>query len=275
MRLAYFAFYSLQAYDSAPAAKGCQASYHGDEFNCYNHKSLMCGRFRQTRSQKQLEERFQAEAEAEVEVVPRYNIAPTQPVVTVRQERGKALRRLSAMRWGLIPSWAKDMSYGNQTVNARSETVTTKLSFSDSVRYRRCLIPADGFYEWKKSGKVRQPYLFEVGEGELFAFAGLWDEWKNPEGKIIESCTILTTTPNTLLTDIHDRMPVITTPDKYALWLNPEVEDFAAVREILKPYDPSLMRCYPVSTKVNHVQNENADCAAPITLELTEQARLF
>jgi putative SOS response-associated peptidase YedK len=222
-----------------------------------------------------LEERFQAEAEAEVEVVPRYNIAPTQPVVTVRQERGKALRRLSAMRWGLIPSWAKDMSYGNQTVNARSETVTTKLSFSDSVRYRRCLIPADGFYEWKKSGKVRQPYLFEVDKGELFAFAGLWDEWKNPEGKIIESCTILTTTPNTLLADIHDRMPVIVTSDKYDLWLNPEVEDFAAVREILKPYDPSSMRCYPVSPRVNHVQNEDADCAAPIMLELTEQARLF
>ena len=235
----------------------------------------MCGRFRQTRSQKQLEERFQAEAEAEVEVVPRFNIAPTQPVVTVRQERGKASRHLSAMRWGLIPSWAKDISYGNQTVNARSETVTTKLSFSDSVRYRRCLIPADGFYEWKKSGKVRQPYLFEVDKGELFAFAGLWDEWKNPEGKIIESCTILTTTPNTLVADIHDRMPVIVAPDKYGLWLNPEVEDFVAVREILKPYDPSLMRYCPVSPRVNQVQNEGADCAAPITLELQEQAGLF
>ena len=127
----------------------------------------MCGRFRQTRSQKQLEERFQAEADAEVEVVPRFNIAPTQPLITVRQERGKASRRLSAMRWGLIPSWAKDMGYGNQTVNARSETLTTKLSFSDSVRYRRCLIPADGFYEWKKSGKVRQPYLIRSGQGRI------------------------------------------------------------------------------------------------------------
>jgi putative SOS response-associated peptidase YedK len=235
----------------------------------------MCGRFRQTRSQKQLEERFQAEADAEVEVVPRFNIAPTQPVVTVRQERGKASRRLSIMRWGLIPSWAKDMGYRNPAVNARSETVTNKLSFSDSVRYRRCLIPADGFYEWKKSGKVRQPYLFEVCEGELFAFAGLWDEWKNPEGKIIESCTILTTTPNTLVTDIHDRMPVIVTPEKYSLWLNPEVEDFAAVREILQPYDPSLMRGYPVSARVNRVQSEDADCAAPITVELPPQAKLF
>jgi len=233
----------------------------------------MCGRFRQTRSQKQLEESFQAEGE--VEVVPRFNIAPTQPVVTVRQEKGKVGRRLSTMRWGLIPSWAKDMSYGNQTVNARSETVTTKLSFSESIRSRRCLIPADGFYEWKESGKTRQPYCFEVGEGDLFAFAGLWDEWKNPQGEIIQSCTILTTTPNILLADIHDRMPVIVTPDKYDLWLNPEVEDFDAVREILKPYDSRLMRHYPVNQRVNSVQNDDADCAAPITSKLPEQASLF
>jgi putative SOS response-associated peptidase YedK len=125
------------------------------------------------------------------------------------------------MRWGLIPSWAKDMSIGSQTINARSETLTTKLSFSDAVRYRRCLIPADGFYEWKRMGKTRQPYMFEVGKRELFAFAGLWDRWKNPEGKIIESCTILTTTPNVLLADIHDRMPVIIPPDKYDLWPTP------------------------------------------------------
>jgi putative SOS response-associated peptidase YedK len=229
----------------------------------------MCGRFRQTRSQKQLEERFQAEGE----VIPRFNIAPTQPVVTVRQEKGK--RRLSTMRWGLIPSWAKDMNSSVETVNARSETVTTKLSFRDAVRYRRCLIPADGFYEWKRTGKVRQPYMFEVGKGELFAFAGLWDEWKNPQGQIVESCTILTTTPNALLADIHDRMPVIVTPDKYDLWLDPEVVDFEAVREILKSYDPNKMRHYPVSPRVNQVQNDDADCAAPITLELPEQARLF
>jgi putative SOS response-associated peptidase YedK len=233
----------------------------------------MCGRFRQTRSQKQLEESFQAEGD--IEVVPRYNIAPTQPVATVRQERGKPSRRLTNMRWGLIPSWAKDMSIGSQTINARSETLTSKLSFSDAVRYRRCLIPADGFYEWKRTGKTRQPYMFEVGERELFAFAGLWDRWKSPEGKIIESCTILTTTPNALLADIHDRMPVIVQPDKYDLWLDPEVEDFEAIRAILQPYDASQMRHYPVSPRVNSVQNEDAECASPITVELPEQAQLF
>src|ERR1700691_5763643 len=233
----------------------------------------MCGRFRQTRSQKQLEERFQAEGE--LDVAPRFNIAPTQPVLTVRQEINAPSRLLSSMRWGLIPSWAKDMSIGITTVNARSETVTTTLSFSEAIRSRRCLIPADGFYEWKKMGKVRQPYCFEVGNGELFALAGLWDEWKNPEGQIIQSCTVLTTTPNTLLADIHDRMPVIVSPENYASWLNPKIEEFAAVREMLKPYDPSLMRSYPVSPKLNNVQNDDADSAASITLELGTQAVLF
>ena len=235
----------------------------------------MCGRFRQTRSQKLLEERFQAESEGEIETGPRYNIAPTQPIVTVRHERGKSKRRLSTMRWGLIPSWAKDIHSRCQTINARSESVTERLSFSDAVHYRRCLIPADGFYEWKVTGKTRQPYMFEVGERELFAFAGLWDRWKSPEEKIIESCTVLTTTPNTLLADIHDRMPVIVPPDKYDLWLDPEIEDFEALRVILQPYDASQMRHYPVSLRVNSVQNEDAECASPITVELPEQAQLF
>jgi putative SOS response-associated peptidase YedK len=236
-------------------------------------RDFMCGRFRQTRSQKQLEERFQAEGD--VDVAPRFNIAPTQPVITVRQKKDELARRFSMMRWGLIPSWAKDLSIGNTTVNARSETVTTTLSFSEAIQSRRCLIPADGFYEWKKMGRIRQPYCFEVGEGELFALAGLWDEWKNPTGEIIQSCTVLTTTPNTLLANIHDRMPVIVSPDKYGLWLNPEVQDFADVRKIFKPYDPSLMRSYPVNLKLNNVQNDDADSAAPIVLKFPLQADLF
>jgi putative SOS response-associated peptidase YedK len=179
------------------------------------------------------------------------------------------------MRWGLIPAWAKDASVGNRNINARSETLTEKISFSDSARSRRCLIPSDGFYEWKKSGKVRQPYCFEVGEGELFAFAGLWDTWKNPKGEAIESCTILTTTPNELLTDIHDRMPVIVPPDKYELWLDPDVEDFDAVKEILKPYNANLMRQYPVSQRLNNANNEDPECAAPISLTVPSRKELF
>src|SRR5258708_9653225 len=141
--------------------------------------------------------------------------------------------QVTTIRWGLIPSWAKDMSIGTRTLNARSETVATRPTFRDSILTKRCLIPADGFYEWRKMGSVKQPYCFEVGEGGLFALAGLWDQWKSPEGQIIESCTILTTTPNSLVADMHNRMPVIVTPDKYDLSLDPDVNDFDATRDSL------------------------------------------
>ena len=148
-------------------------------------------------------------------------------------------------------------------------------AFRESILTRRCLIPADGFYEWRAMGSVKQPYCFEVGEGDLFALAGLWDQWKSPDGKIIESCTILTTTPNSLVADMHDRMPVIVTPDNYEIWLDPDVNDFDAIRDILKPYDAEQMRRYPVSTKLNNSQNEGAETAAPVTLDTPIQARLF
>jgi putative SOS response-associated peptidase YedK len=220
-----------------------------------------------------LAERF--EASGEMEERPRYNIAPTQQVVTVRIEEGKKTRKFTTMRWGLIPSWAKDMSIGTQMLNARSETVTTKPAFRDPILRKRCLIPADGFYEWRKVGSVKQPYCFEVGEGEVFALAGLWDEWTNPDGEIIESCTILTTTANSLVADLHDRMPVIVPPDKYDVWLGPDVNDFEAIRDILKPYDPELMRRYPVRTRLNNSKNDDAESAAPITLDIASQDKLF
>lgn len=233
----------------------------------------MCNRYRLTQSKRYLAERFQAWDE--IEERPRYNIAPTQPVLTVRKESGKKSRKFTTMRWGLIPSWATDMSIGNRTLNARSETVTTLPAFRDSILTKRCLIPADGFYEWRAMGSVKQPYCFEVGEGDLFALAGLWDQWQSPDGEIIESCTILTTTPNSLAADMHDRMPVIVTPDKYEVWLDPDVTNFDAIRDILKPYDAEQMRRYPVSTKLNNSQNEGAESAAPVTLDMPTQARLF
>jgi putative SOS response-associated peptidase YedK len=220
-----------------------------------------------------LAERF--EAWDEIEERPRYNIAPTQPVLTVREEQAKRSRKITTMRWGLIPSWAKDMSIGTRTLNARSETVTTTPAFRQSILTKRCLIPADGFYEWQKMGSVKQPYCFEVCEGDVFAFAGLWDQWKSPEGQIIESCTILTTTPNSLVADMHDRMPVIVPPDKYDVWLDPDVNAFDAIRDILKPYDASLMRRYPVSRKLNNSQNDDSDSALPVTLDVPTQERLF
>ena len=234
----------------------------------------MCNRYRLTHSKQYLAERFQA-ADDEIEERPRYNIAPTQQVLTVRKEQGKKVRQFTTMRWGLIPSWAKDMSIGNKTLNARSESVTTTPAFRNSILTKRCLIPADGFYEWRKMGSVKQPYCFEVGEGEVFALAGLWDRWTSPDGEIIESCTILTTTPNSLVADLHDRMPVIVPPDKYNLWLDPDVTDFEAICDILKPYDANLMRRYAVSMKLNNSKLDFAESALPITLDTPTQGRLF
>lgn len=233
----------------------------------------MCNRYRLVPSDHDLAESFQAQGEFDPH--PRYNIAPTQQVLTVRKEGGEKVRRFSTMRWGLIPSWAKDISIGTRTLNARSETVTKLPAFRESIQKRRCLIPADGFYEWQTIGAVKQPFCFEIGEKELFALAGLWDEWVNPEGEVIESCTILTTVPNSLVEELHDRMPVIVPREKYEVWLDPEVTDFAAIQNILKPYDESRMRKYPVSRALNNSRNDSADSAAPITLDVPKQNQLF
>jgi putative SOS response-associated peptidase YedK len=205
---------------------------------------------------------------------PRYNIAPTQPVAVIRQNPMEPRRELSLLRWGLIPSWAKDPSVSGHMINARSETVATKPAFRDPLTNRRCLIPADGFYEWQRRGKAKQPYCFEVNDGGLFAFAGLWDRWREPSGQWLKSCSILTTTPNAVTSSVHDRMPVILDPDSYDLWLDPGMTNVEAVSEMLKPFDARLMRCYPVSTRINYVANDGLECSAHV--ELTEtQAGLF
>jgi putative SOS response-associated peptidase YedK len=178
----------------------------------------MCGRFRLTRASK-LAERFGIEPEDDW--VPRYNIAPTQNVEVIRQHPEEPKRFGSRMRWGLIPSWAKDASVGYKMINARAETVATKPSFCEALKKRRCLIPADGFYEWKKEGKTKTPFCFIMADKSLFAFAGIWETWKNPVGQLIETCSIITTTPNALCADVHDRMPVILPDPWYDLWLDP------------------------------------------------------
>jgi len=225
----------------------------------------MCGRYRLSRRKKLVEEYFDSVSGGE-DWSPRYNIAPTQPVPVIRQNPTKPVRELSLMRWGLIPSWAKDSSVTAQMINARSETVSTKPAFRDALKSRRCLIPADGFYEWQRTGKAKQPYCFEVNEGELFAFAGIWDRWKDPTGNAVETCSILTTTPNAVTSAVHDRMPVITGPDGYDLWLDPGMSDVGAASELLKPCDARLMRCYPVSTRINHVANDDEECAKAVEL---------
>lgn len=220
-----------------------------------------------------LAEHFDAEF-SEAEWEPRYNIAPTQAVPVLRQHREEPRRVLSLMRWGLVPSWAKDMSGSAAMINARSETAATKPAFRDPLRLRRCLLPADGFYEWKKQGGSRQPYCFEVNGGELFAFAGLWDGWKDGTGNWIRTCSILTTTPNAVTSLIHDRMPVIVGRDDYDLWLDPGMQNTAAFSELLKPWDAQFMRCYAVSTRINNVANDDVECTRP--MEITDaQDRLF
>jgi putative SOS response-associated peptidase YedK len=151
-------------------------------------------------------------------------------------------------------------------INARAQTAGTKPAFCDALKSRRCLIPADGFYEWKRDRKSKQPFCFEVNEGQLFAFAGLWDRWKGPNGNWMKTCSILTTTPNAVTSTIHDRMPVILNPECYDLWLDPGMTDVVAVSELLKPCDARLMRCYPVSTRINHVVNDDEECSTPVEI---------
>ena len=239
---------------------------------CDNQR--VCNRYRLTHSKQYLAERFEVSAE-DIDDTPRYNIAPTQPVLTVRRKDGQKSRQFTTMRWGLIPSWAKDTSIGARTLNARSESVTKTSAFRESILTKRCLIPADGFYEWRKMGSVRQPYCFEVGDGEVFALAGLWDEWTSPDGEVIESCTILTTEPNSVVADLHDRMPVIVPQEKYDVWLDPDVTDFETIRDILKPYDPEQMHRYPVSTRLNNSKNDDAESAARVMLSVASQDKLF
>jgi putative SOS response-associated peptidase YedK len=235
----------------------------------------MCGRYRLSRRKQLVDEYFGTDS-GDSDWNPRYNIAPTQPVPVIRQHPTVPTRKLSLLRWGLIPSWARDSSVAAGMINARSETAAVKPAFREALASHRCLIPADGFYEWQRNGKTKQPYCLQVGAGELFAFAGLWDRWTNPQEEIIESCTILTTTPNSLLSDIHDRMPVILTTADYELWLDPAFKNIASVSEMLKPFDSVLMRRYPVSTRVNHVVNDDAECAKPVEPDATPvQAHLF
>jgi putative SOS response-associated peptidase YedK len=233
----------------------------------------MCGRYKLSRRKQLVEEYFDSVSD-EPDWSPRFNIAPTQPVPVIRQNPKEPVRQLSVMRWGLIPSWSKDASGGASMINARSETAATKPAFRDALKSRRCMIPADGFYEWRRDGKSKQPYCFEVNEGELFVFAGLWERWRDPSGQWVQSCSILTTTPNAVTQAVHDRMPVILHPDAYDLWLDPGMTNVAAASELLQPFEARLMRSFSVSTRINHVANDDEECSVPVEL-VQVQARLF
>ena len=235
--------------------------------------TAVCGRYRLSRRAEILAA-YDAEYEG-VDWDARYNIALTQNVPVVRQDVKEPIRRASLVRWGLIPSWAKDGTIGARMINARSETAAEKPTFKECLEHRRCLIPADGFYEWVRYGKSKQPYCFELTERKPFAFAGLWDRWRAPDGTHLETCTILTTTPNQLLADVHNRMPVILSPESYDLWLDPGFRDVVTATEMLRPFDAKRMRRYPVSERVNNVANDDPSCAEPTESLPPLQAGLF
>jgi putative SOS response-associated peptidase YedK len=231
----------------------------------------MCGRFRLSKTDKEVMKQFGVEIDPDYS--PRYNISPSQQVRVMKlaDDSGAARSATVAMqmhiqRWGLVPHWAKDVKIGYKMINARSETILEKPSFRTAFKKRRCLIPADGFYEWKKDGdsnsKAKQPFHFGMKDDSLFAFAGIWEQWKAPEGAVLETCAILTTSPNELVADVHDRMPVILPASQYALWLTAEAERVERLQELLVPYPAEEMKKYPVSSVVNSPKNDMAACAA-------------
>ncbi len=214
----------------------------------------MCGRFAQRKSPEAIVNRFHVAA-IRYTPTPRYNIAPTQMIAAITQTNERAL---VSLRWGLIPSWAKDTKIGNNLINARAETLEEKPSFRNALRSRRCLIPTDGWFEWKKEGAAKQPYFFHRKDDELFSFAGLWEEWKSPENELIQSCTIITTEPNELAANYHHRMPVILSESEEAMWLDPATR-IPDVVQLLKACPADDLEIYPVSRAVNSPGFDNAE----------------
>ncbi len=222
----------------------------------------MCGRFTLITPAEALAEQFQL---FEIpSLVPRYNIAPTQPVAAVRRVPGDGQRELVLLRWGLVPFWAKDPGIGARMINARSETVAEKPAFRAAFRRRRCLVLADGFYEWRRLERGKQPFYVRLRDERPFAFAGLWEHWEGSDEAAIDSCTLMTTEPNDLIRPVHSRMPVILAPKDYDLWLDPGVQKADLLRPLLRPYPSEGMLAYPISTWVNKPKNDSPRCIEPL-----------
>ena len=212
----------------------------------------MCGRFAQRSDPKRLAKEFKVGDVPPIEA--RYNIAPTQEILGVLESAEG--REMKFFKWGLIPSWAKDTSMGSRLINARSETVAEKPAFRQAFKERRCIIPADGFYEWQRTEGRKQPFFFQMKDERPFGFAGLWERWQGITGQVIESCTILTTEANEVLLPVHDRMPVILRPDDYGLWLDEDVRKREFLKDLLQPYPAEEMVSYPVSTAINSPRSQ-------------------
>jgi putative SOS response-associated peptidase YedK len=219
----------------------------------------MCGRFALFAAGDELAERFQVAEAPRLDA--RFNIAPTQSVATVRAT--PAGRALLYLRWGLIPSWSADPKIAYKLLNARSETVAEKPSFRSAFKQRRCLIPASGYYEWQKIGSRKQPHFIRPRDGGLFSFAGLWESWNDPEGEVVESCTILTTAANEAMRPIHDRMPVILDAGGDALWLDPTASA-DSLRALFVPFPAGRMEAFAVSPWVSNARNQGPKCLEPM-----------
>ena len=225
---------------------------------CYNIP--MCGRFVRSSPIAMIKTEFRVKKALD-EIGPSYNIAPTQDILIINQEGEK---QLIACTWGLIPSWAKDPSIGHKTINARAETVAEKPMFRSAFKKHRCLVIADGFYEWEKAEKKKVPFYIRLRTGRPFGFGGLYSHWTSPEGKTVCTCTIITTIANELIESIHDRMPVIIPKDREDLWLDSEVQDPETLLGLLKPYPAELMEMYEVSTKVNIPAFQSHEAITPV-----------
>ena len=212
----------------------------------------MCGRFTLYITAEELASHYHLRTIPSTE--PRYNIAPSQQINIVKNTSGELT--LASVRWGLIPHWAEDEKIGYKLINARAETVSEKPSFRSAFKQRRCLIPTSGFYEWKREGHRKQPYYFQVKDAPIFSMAGIWESWQAPNRQIIESCSIITTDANELVSEVHGRMPVIINQDSYSRWF-----DGLEYQDLLHPYASTKMTIYPVSEMVNSPKNNGPDCA--------------
>lgn len=222
----------------------------------------MCGRFSNRTSAEKIKQEFRIDEVPSMEA--RYNIAPAQKILGVSQEASEREARM--FKWGLVPSWAKDSSMGARLINARSETVHEKPAFREAFKCRRCIIPADGFYEWHKTSGRKQPYYFTMRDEHPFGFAGLWEKWKSAEGEVLETCSILTTVANDTVKIVHDRMPVILHPEDYELWIDNDSRKINLLKDLLRPYPGQEMFGYPVSTTVNSAQSQGPELVKQVAL---------
>ena len=220
----------------------------------------MCGRFTLTANPQVVRDTFNL-TNVPGELEPRFNVAPTQPVAVITNEDPKTL---TFHRWGLIPSWAKDISIGSKLINARADSAHEKPAFRAAFKRRRCIIPADGFYEWQQGEAGKTPHFIHLKGQPVFGFAGLWEIWHSPDGDELRTCTILTTDANAFVSKLHNRMPVILTPDNYEAWLSPEEEGADVLMPILKQYDASKMAEYEVSKAVNRASYDAPDLIRPV-----------